>query len=433
MASTEHPFVSETLTTLRSFFELHSAPKYLVAVSGGRDSMLLCELLLLLKLPVELMHVNYGLRGSESDLDQLHIAQYCHKSKLKLHCHQSKLAQQLRDKKTNLQAEARAIRYRFFREIQAKEPGSMICIAQHQDDQIETFWLQLSRGAGLKGLASMTKANNGTLRPLLDLTRMEINALCQHLQLEFRDDSSNQSKKYRRNLWRMEFLPFLDNNLPQLKAAILYLQQKFHAEIKAQEEGLARVVSSFQNNKSITLNDISQLTAYQYIEIFKRAGFPMYITKRISELFTAANGKYLQWTDPINAHLNYLVKNGKKLEWFVDEACHWAYQFEEASLTDLPNDHLIDTNLIKGQLYFRFVQPKDKIKIKGLAGSKSVYQLLKEAGVPAPLRPLQFVCCDDQKVIAIPGHKVNYAVVAKADSSNVAELTFQKILTFEND
>ncbi|MFM7643362.1 MAG: tRNA lysidine(34) synthetase TilS, partial [Sphingomonadales bacterium] len=247
MASTEHPFVSETLTSLRSFFELHSAPKYLVAVSGGRDSMLLCELLLLLKLPVELMHVNYGLRGSESDLDQLHLAQYCHKNKLKLHCYQSKLAQQLLDKKTNLQAEARAIRYRFFREIQAKEPGSMICIAQHQDDQIETFWLQLSRGAGLKGLASMTKANNGILRPLLDLTRIEINALCQHLQLEFRDDSSNQSKKYRRNLWRMEFLPFLHNNLPQLKAAILYLQEKFHAEIKAQEEGLARVVSSFQN------------------------------------------------------------------------------------------------------------------------------------------------------------------------------------------
>lgn len=433
MASTEHPFVSETLAALRSFFELHSAPKYLVAVSGGRDSMLLCELLLLLGLPIELMHVNYGLRGNESDQDQLLIEQYCHKNKLKLHCHQSKLAQQLLDKKTNLQAEARAIRYRFFREIQAKEPGSLICIAQHQDDQIETFWLQLSRGAGLKGLASMTKANNGILRPLLDLTRMEINALCQHLQLEFRDDSSNHSKKYRRNLWRLQLIPFLNEQLPNLHTAVQHLQHYFKKEVEDQEQQLQLAVDRFAKNKIITLKELSQLTAYQYIEIFKRVGFPMHITKRVSDLFTAENGKYLQWKNPANSNLNFLVKKDRTLEWLVDESIQWIYQIKETTRTDTSCDHLIDTDLIEGPLYFRFAQPSDKIKIKGLTGSKRVYQLLKEAGIPAPLRPLQQVCCDDHKVIAVPGHKVNHAVVANAHSSNVAELTFQKILTFEND
>ena len=433
MDSTEQPIVSETLAALRSFFEQHTAPKYLVAVSGGRDSMLLCDLLLLLKLPIELMHVNYGLRGSESDQEQKLIAQYCQKHALKLHCIKSELAQQLLVKKTNLQAEARAVRYRFFREIQANNPDSLICIAHHLDDQIETFWLQIARGAGLKGLAGMPFAQNKILRPLLHLKRSEINALCAALHTPFRNDSSNANKKYRRNLWRRQLIPFLNEQLPNLQAAVQQLQHYFQKEIEDQELQLQLAVAHFVKNKSITLKELSQLTVYQYIDLFKRAGFPMYITKRIGELFTAANGKYLHWIDPINAHLNYLVKNEKKLEWFINEPCYWAYQLNDTPPNAAPNKHLIDLDLISGQLYFRAVRPKDKIRIKGLAGSKSVYQLLKEAGVPAPLRPLQQVCCDDQKVIAIPGHKVNFAVVANAFSSNVAELTFQKILTFEND
>lgn len=433
MDSTEQPIVSETLAALRSFFEQHAAPKYLIAVSGGRDSMLLCDLLLLLKLPIELMHVNYGLRGNESDQDQKLIAQYCQKHALKLHCLKSELAQQLLVKKANLQAEARAVRYGFFKEIQANNPESLICIAQHLDDQIETFWLQLARGAGLKGLAGMPFAKNKILRPLLNLKRSEITALCATLQTPFRNDSSNTKTKYRRNLWRLQLIPFLNEQLPNLQAAVQHLQYYFQKEVEDQDLQLQLAIDHFAKNKSVTLKELSQLTAYQYIELFKRNGFPMHITKRISELFNAENGKYLQWTDPINSNLNYLVKNEKRLDWFINEPCHWAYQLNDTPPNAMPNKHLIDLDLIKGPIHFRTVQPKDKIKIKGLAGSKSVYQLLKEAGVPTPLRPLQQVCCDDQKVLAVPGHKVNFAVVANAFSSNVAELTFQKILTFEND
>lgn len=433
MASTEQPLVSETLAALRAFFEQHQAPKYLVAVSGGRDSMLLCDLLLLLGLPIELMHVNYGLRGDESDQDQKLIAQYCQKHALKLHCIKSELTQQLLLKKTNLQAEARAIRYRFFREIQGNNPDSLICIAHHLDDQIETFWLQVARGAGLKGLAGMPFAQNKILRPLLNLKREEITALCTALHTPFRDDSSNTNIKYRRNLWRQQLIPFLNEQLPNLQAAVQQLQKCFQKEIEDQELQLQLAIDHFLINKSVSLKELSQLTVYQYIDLFKRVGIPMHVTKRIGELFTAANGKYLHWKNPANTQLNFLVKNGEVLNWFTNEPCQWAYQFKEIPRAVRPDGHLIDKDLINGPLYFRVVQPKDKIKIKGLTGSKSVYQLLKEAGVPAPLRPLQQVCCDDQKVLAVPGHKVNYAVAANAHSSNVAELTFQKILTFEND
>lgn len=433
MDSTKPPILSETLAALRSFFEQHAAPKYLVAVSGGRDSMLLCDLLLLLKLPIELMHVNYGLRGNESDQDQKLIEQYCQKNKLKFHCIKYELAQQLLVKKRNLQAEARAVRYRFFREMQAEEPESLICVAHHLDDQMETFWLQLARGAGLKGLAGMPSAQNKILRPLLHLKRSEINALCAALQTPFRNDSSNTNTKYRRNLWRLQLIPFLNEQLPNLQAAVQHLQHSIQKEIEDQKLQLQLAIDYLEKNKSITLKELSQLTAFQYIELFKRNGFPMYITKRIAELFTAENGKYLQWKNPVTAQMNFLVKKEKNLDWFINEPCMWAYQLKDTPRNAAPNDDLIDRDLINGPIYFRTVQPKDKIKIKGLTGSKSVYQLLKEAGVPAPLRPFQQVCCDDQKVLAVPGYKVNFAVVANAHSSKVAELTFQKILTFEND
>ena len=107
----------------------------MLAVSGGLDSMVLCALLHELQLPIKILHVNYGLRGTESDADQVFVTAYCQKHHIELEVHEVGLKNQLANNKLNLQAEARRIRYAFFKEVQAQTPNSLLCTAHQADDQ----------------------------------------------------------------------------------------------------------------------------------------------------------------------------------------------------------------------------------------------------------------------------------------------------------
>ena len=110
--------------------------RLVLALSGGLDSMVLCHLLLELQLPFQILHVNYGLRGAESNADQALVAAFCQKHQIKLEVLEVSLKEQLTSNKLNLQAEARKIRYDFFKKIQNENPKSLICTAHHADDQI---------------------------------------------------------------------------------------------------------------------------------------------------------------------------------------------------------------------------------------------------------------------------------------------------------
>jgi tRNA(Ile)-lysidine synthase len=428
MASGKSALLQETLSDLSHFFGQNNATTYLLAVSGGLDSMLLSALMLELRLPIQVLHVNYGLRGTESDADQAFVAAYCQKYKIKLEVLEVGLKKQLENNKLNLQAEARRIRYAFFREVQDQTPNSLLCTAHQADDQIETFWLQLARGAGLKGLAGMARQSEHILRPLLNLTRLDILELAKEMKVTWREDSSNATLKYRRNLWRHEFLPYLNTKVPELNGEIALIQKVFSREIDLQQEQFKQALQKFKNEKSISLNEIAQLSAYQFIELFKNSGVPTHVIRRVSDLFQAENGKYLTWKDAKNNASSFLVKHKQQITLFTQEASEWSYTLNPISNKEDAQqlDQLIDLDQIKGEPYFRAVQMGDSISISGMKGSKKVLQILKEAGVPAPLRKQQLVLCDDQKVLAIPTLQINAQIKAHANTTQFATLCFSK-------
>ncbi len=109
--------LQEVLEALRVFFKANQASTYLVATSGGKDSMLLCELMRMLALPFEIMHLNYRLRGKESDEDAAFLEAYCKKYHLPFHLKCIELSAELQHQHKNLQAEARRIRYEFFQTV----------------------------------------------------------------------------------------------------------------------------------------------------------------------------------------------------------------------------------------------------------------------------------------------------------------------------
>ena len=209
---------------LSDFFKKQSAPLYLVAVSGGLDSMCLLWVLNKLKLPLHVLHVNYNLRGTESIEDANLVKDYCKKIGVPLTVNAVDYKKFLKKNGGNLQLEARNTRYAFFNEISEKYPKSKVVLAHHFDDQMETFWLQLFRQAGMSGLSGMKAVNERYLRPFLSLPKEELKTLAERNKIPWREDSSNAKNDYSRNRWRNEYLPFLNAKIPTLSASVNLIQ-----------------------------------------------------------------------------------------------------------------------------------------------------------------------------------------------------------------
>ena len=129
--------------------------KLLIACSGGIDSMVLVHLLQLSNASIALAHCNFGLRAEESDQDALFVETYAKNNHLKLHSKRFDLTQHLETTGASTQMAARELRYRWFEELLESEPYDYLLTAHHRDDSIETFFINLTRGSGVRGLSGI--------------------------------------------------------------------------------------------------------------------------------------------------------------------------------------------------------------------------------------------------------------------------------------
>lgn len=201
---------------------LEAGDRVLIGVSGGVDSVVLLDLLVRLSedvgLTISIAHVNYGLRGKESDRDEKFVKGLAKKYDCQLFLAKPK---GLKNKSDNLQLGARNFRYKFFLDAAKKINADKIALAHHADDQAETVLLHLSRGAGLNGLTGMDSSREldnvvKLVRPLLPITRKEILGYAKERLLKFVEDSTNKTNKYSRNFIRHDVLPLLSKANPNI-------------------------------------------------------------------------------------------------------------------------------------------------------------------------------------------------------------------------
>ena len=412
-----------------------NASTYLVAVSGGLDSMLLLNILNTLKAPICALHVNYRLRGEDSDLDAQLVEDFCQQQQIKLHKYCVSDSEQKALKAANLQAKAREIRYAFFNEIRQQYPNSVVCTAQHADDQIETFWLQLNRGAGMKGLAGMQVLSNQVFRPFLKWHKQDIMRAAEELDLKWREDESNNSLVYRRNLWRKQLLPELESQIPNLKNSTLLIQKYFGNEIAAQTQALNAYQKQFKLSKRISLKELSEMSVFQLIELFKLFEVPSHIIQRIPELFTAVNGKALEWTSE-NQKQAKLVFYEQRIWLFLPETqldCPFELEIENSSPAETPvhfdlQTIYLDAQKIVGSLNFQALRKEDTLFPKGMNGKKSAFEILKENKIPADLRSSYFGLFDQEKLILIPEMKLDKRALAGEHTKQVLKVSIKKKL-----
>jgi tRNA(Ile)-lysidine synthase len=181
------------------------------------DSVVMVHLLKSAGFNFGIAHCNFRLRGNESTSDQEFCRKLAEKLQVTFHTINFDTSKYSADEKISTQMAARDLRYQWFEEVRVQSGYSVIALAHHQNDAIETILLNLTRGTGIAGLHGILPKNGALVRPLLFLNREEIRNIVDENRLDYVEDSSNASVKYARNKIRLEVIPKLKELNPALE------------------------------------------------------------------------------------------------------------------------------------------------------------------------------------------------------------------------
>ena len=274
----------------------HKECNFVLAISGGVDSMVIANLFLINNLNFSIAHCNFQLRGKESDDDELFIKKWCSEKDIKLYNKKFSTEDYCKNNKLTIQMGARELRYEWFRELIDKEKHDFIVTAHHIDDQLETFIINSIRGTGIDGLVGIPDKINKIVRPLLMISKDQIIEYSKVNKINYREDSSNDKEDYLRNKIRHSVIPYLklddDNVLLKFKTTIENLNstkifvQKVISKVRDR-------VFIYEGENIITnidlLKDLDPIEFYIH-ELYKDFEFNH---KEVMKLFDSDSGKYI--------------------------------------------------------------------------------------------------------------------------------------------
>lgn len=269
--------------------------KYLVALSGGADSVTLLWVLDELGYQIEACHCNFQLRGAESDRDEQFCVQLCEQLGIPLHRIHFDTRLYAEVHKESIELAARNLRYRYFAQLKEDVEADGICVAHHQDDTVETVLINLIRGAGIQGLTGISAKNGDILRPLLCVDRKEILAYLEEKGQDYVTDSTNLVDDVVRNKIRLNIIPMLKEINP---AASKNIAQAAH-HLEEANKMLSNIAISGEKSEDGTIR-----VAVQEIESAASAEYALYSSlspygfrgKAITEILASLQSAGKTWT-----------------------------------------------------------------------------------------------------------------------------------------
>ena len=311
-----------------SFINKHNlvqpSQKVLLAVSGGMDSVVMCDLFSKAKINFVMAHGNFGLRGEESNEDEMFVKKLSIKYKVPFMVTTFQTTDFAEIEKISTQMAARILRYEWFEKIRQEQNCDYIATAHHQNDVLETVLLNLTKGTGIAGLHGIRLKNGRIIRPLLFAKKEMIFDYVVENQIIWREDSSNESNKYQRNLIRNEVVPLLKQINPNLENTMQHTVERIAAveDIFEQEMEMLRKQITWSDTQAIFVNYKAIQTLSQPViklsELLKPYHFTYQQSQDIFEAFDKESGKtFLSPTHTLVKDRTELVITQKNLQSFV--------------------------------------------------------------------------------------------------------------------
>ena len=395
--------LNKLLSFVRSQDMIAPGDHIICAISGGADSVALTFAFYLLKdklgIRLSAAHFNHHLRGAESDRDEQFVRDFCHRYDIALTVGHGNIV----PGKKGLEAAARDARYGFLRTI----PGK-IATAHTADDNAETVLMHLVRGTGLKGLGGITPQNGSVIRPMLTITRQEVEAFCEEWCLQYITDSSNKEDEFLRNRLRHHVMPLLKQENPSfaLNTSAMALR------LRQDEAYLAQIAGEVPNRVEI-LRQLHPAVRSRCLEaMLKRSGVrepeAAHIAQLESLVFSDKPSAAAQFPGGVTIARNYGVLEVARVE-----------EKPEPAVLSVPGcvlwgDYRITAAIGEGEglilhtpgpITVRSRISGDIIRLSG--GSKTLKKLFIDRKIPARLRDRVPVLADDRGILAVYGFGTN--------------------------
>lgn len=389
---------------------------YLLAVSGGVDSMVLADLFQVLGVKFQVAHINYHLRNEDSKLDQKLVSDFCERYNIPFHLYEVSAKDQKPE--NSIQNWARELRYQFFRKIQNEQNLEYLVTAHHLNDQLESFIINLSKASGIKGLSGIPANENNIIRPLLNFSKNEIYEFAKENKIEFREDVSNQKTDYLRNKIRHNVVPELekinDNFLQNFSKSIAILNKTKDVLNDLVNEKINGFESNIEAGQTIIDKEkFSKESDLIRFEILKRFGFND--EKEMQKIFTAQTGSsFFNSEYQLIINRNELILNQRM------EDGRWKTEDEEIALEIFERNILIPENIKNeiqefGNCNWKIDENKIKLPLKlrkkkegdvffpiGMIGKKKVSKFFKDEKISILAKQKIWLLCDaNEQIIGV--------------------------------
>ncbi len=432
-----------------------------VAVSGGVDSMVLLHLFWRLQNQFDFklyaLHYEHGIRKEQSIEDMEFVRIICNTLDIPLVIEQGDIVKMAKEKKMNLEEVARNSRYDFFSRCRREYAIDRVAVAHHKDDLVETFMLHLIRGSGPKGLCAMPyMRKDGVIRPLLDVSRQEIEQYAHQYKLRFRQDITNNDMHYSRNFLRLRLMPEMRTLNPKLNDAIARVSHMISEEQNLLEDYTMQeyIQIAHEDGQHIEMDckKLCQCSQAMRRRLLRLAVFrcaktlknvDSVVIERLERMVQRGiTGKRFCLSDVFFAQISYdlLILDAKM--YTINKIGEvrlqkWKTCLPDGSMLILKKSQMpkhfpnaeslcqyIDADRLSSRCVVRTRQPGDIFSPLGMQGHQNLKKWFIDHKISREMREAQLLLCDGNEVLWIIGRQLSETLRIQANSSNICEIKY---------
>lgn len=397
---------------------------YLVALSGGADSIALALAMKRLHFTIEAVHCNFQLRGAESQRDEDFVKAFCLRQDIPLHLVHFDTKSYAHLHKVSIEMAARQLRYAHFEALRRDLQADEILVAHHRDDSIETMLMNLLRGTGIHGLTGIRPRNGHVVRPLLCVSRKEIEDWLQQQDEAYVTDSTNLVADVQRNKIRLLLLPLLKDIVPQASENLFHSMRLLAEAAKVYDAKIEETKSEVIFDNKIRMSDLSKLPSPLYLlfEWLTQYGFSSSVISQIAtRMDTLSTGSV--WTSPTHELcydrsqliLQPIMPERPTLR--IPETGIYRYDEDARIRVSTKNEAIIsrnpwvaslDADRVRFPLTVRAARPGDRFVPFGMKGSKLLSDFLTDRRLSVFDKRRQLVVTDaSDNIVWVVGQRTD--------------------------